>query len=758
MNDEELNTLAQAIMILMDHPMGWNTYELNIADLILRICNIYYNNTSMEVLPLSDGVYDQLLIAYRYYNPNYQVGAVPIQFDEKINVEYAKSGNEKKRLYTVVSDSDMDSKLYARNLQAQHTPIYHIGYPSVRDINDPLISKRLINTEHKYPELVGTLDKCKFVLNHDAQIANAFDNPTVQIFERDFIHSCMNSGLILPDQVFEMVGELKYDGISVEAEVCGDKIISAYSRGDTGENIATDLTPILKHYNFYNAKNVPTDITFGIKFEAVITKRNLELLGELRGKEYKNGRNAIIGLFGSSDAFRYVDYITLIPLATSMDMHRLDELIFLNKYYNTGEYNRYCVFKGNYQEILFQVKQFTESAEIIRPILPYMIDGVVISFIDPKIISILGRVNSVNKYQMAIKFNPREVRTIFEGYTYNIGKSGEVIPMAHFKPVEFIGTIHTKQTIHSLQRFKELSLVRGQEIDITYVNDVLTYVEKPDTDYNRVLQYKATDEDEFITHCPYCGSPIEISDSGKSARCPNIRCHERQIMRMVYMIDSLGFKDISEDVVRKLDLTSFNQLMFPWDVDSLSNILGPLTAEKFIKYCNDLRSNPIEDYKIMAALSFEGMGEEKWKRILKAYDLRHLASMLHRNINDLYYNLNMINGVGNMTVSAIVSGFTYFADEIDCIINNLNIIDSKSQKQKPKVALTGTRDQTIIEALNKLGYDCSDKYGVTKNIAFLITNDKNSKSGKMAKAAKYGKPIYTFSEFCRTYNIDPTKL
>ena len=62
-------------------------------------------------------------------------------------------------------------------------------------------------------------------------------------------------------------------------------------------------------------------------------------------------------------------------------MERIDELNFLNAYYNSGEYNRYVTFKGTYQEILFHVKQFTESAEVVRLILPYMIDGVVISFI-----------------------------------------------------------------------------------------------------------------------------------------------------------------------------------------------------------------------------------------------------------------------------------------------------------------------------------------------------------------------------------------
>ena len=43
---------------------------------------------------------------------------------------------------------------------------------------------------------------------------------------------------------------------------------------------------------------MPTDINFGIKFEAVITKLDLDRMAQRRGKSYKNCRNAIIGLFG----------------------------------------------------------------------------------------------------------------------------------------------------------------------------------------------------------------------------------------------------------------------------------------------------------------------------------------------------------------------------------------------------------------------------------------------------------------------------
>ena len=732
---QDINTeISYCAVNLINNPI-WNQDQIFIADCILRISNFLYNNSSINVLPLDDGVYDQLLVIYKRYDPNYQVGAQPFVMPENTQNEYVP---EKKVLcYYIDKDKPyVQNILYQNNdnIRPKNLCIY---------IKDP-ITKRIINTTHKYPELVGTLDKCKFVLNQEARDKNVFDKPSVQIFERDYIHQCLSKGIIKPNEMFEMVGELKYDGVSVEAEVQGNIIIKALSRGDTADNIATDLTPILGGYVFPFADDVPKDLIFGIKFEAVMLNKDLEALSLIRGKPYKNCRNAIIGLFGASDAYLYIDYITLIPLSCSLNMNRFDELMFLNRYYNSGEYNRFVSFRGNYQQILFQVKQFVEASEYIRPMLPYMIDGVVISFTNSEKIKALGRENSVNKYQMAIKFNPKKVRTIFTGYTYNIGKSGDIIPMAHFKPCEFIGTIHDTQTIHSYERFKQLNLSIGQEIDVEYVNEVITYITKPDTEYNRNI---TTPPEQFITQCPYCNSFIQISESGKSAKCPNPYCHERKIMRVVDMFDKLGFKGIAEETIRYLDIDSLEAAYSVRDKRDIFTSIGPKTSMLFDNYLESLLINPIDDWKIMSAMCFEGMADEKWKTILKYYTIEELLSM-----NDKSF-LIAIPNIGMAVTSAIDNGFTIYANDIKLVVSSCNIINSKGKIELPKVAITGFRDSEFVSLLCNNGFDASDLYGVTKNIYALIAADKNSGSGKIQKASKYGIPIYNKDEFIKAHNI-----
>ena len=720
----------------------WTKEEQECADLILKISNTAYNDTTLDTLPLDDGVYDQLLQSYKAYNPNYQIGALPINYGEQAQNEF----EDNPIAIVSLSNKEADSKLYVRDIWEQHTKTDPRLITVAMRVREP-ITKRLINTKHSYPELVGTLDKCKFTLNSEAIDKGVFDKPSVQVFERDFIQKHLQMGIITPSMEFEMVGELKYDGVSVEAEVCGDTIISARSRGDTGEDIATDLTPIFGGYKFRNAYNVPKDEKFGIKFEAVITKYDLQRLGELRQKSYKNCRNAIIGLLGASDAYKYVDFITLIPLSTSIDMPRETELKFLNKYYNSGQYNRYVMFKGNYQTILFQVKQFVESAELIRKVLPYLIDGVVISYTDPAIKKTLGRANSVNKYSMAIKFNPRKVRTIFLGYTFSVGKSGDVIPMVHFKPCEFMGNIQTKQTLHSYNRFVELGLCKGMQIDIEYRNDVLTYVSKPDTEYNRKIA-ATTKPEPFIDTCPYCGCKIVISESSKSAKCPNYACPERKVMRIVDMLSNLGLKDFSEESVRALNISSFTDLM--GITYERACTLGMVNAKNFMDRLFDLKSNPIPDYKILTALGFSSIGAEKWKVILKEIDIKDLINM---DYNQLINKLVNIPSIAQKTAETICNERLLYMKDLDTILSMGNIVSSKGMIDKPKIAFTGERDKAFIDLLNNSGFDASEDYSVTKKTAALITNDLNSTSGKMAKAKKFGIPIYTKQQFMEANNI-----
>ena len=708
--------------------------DLENMDLIIRISNILYNRFSLEKLPLDDGIYDRLITRYKKINPNYEVGS----YQTSQIIEINDSGNnivDKKQMCGYLPQSFFNTSLFSDDI----LNVNDLGMkkPMCYIISDPL-PKRIISEEHIYPELVGTLDKCKYVLNEDARNAGVFDDPSVDVFERDFYGPICNKYNLLNKQ-FTIICELKFDGVSIEAIIENGMIVKALSRGDTANNIATDYTPI-----FYG-RTYNTTFTGGIKFEAVISHRNLQTLNEIRGKTYKNGRNAIIGLLSASNARDYAEFITLVPLACTFDnaVDRPTELAFLNMIVNNGIPNIPSVIHGGYVDALFQIKKYVEEVQYIRDqgMLPCMVDGVVVSFYDRNIIVGEGRQNFVNKWQMAIKFIPKKARTIFKGYTYSIGKSGEVIPMAHFEACEFIGGIHTKQTIHSYGRFKELALKKGMEIDIEYRNDVITYITVPDTQYNNAL---VGELEQFPTTCPYCGSHLIFSD--KAAYCPNEDCPERLVYRITEMVDKLGFRDFSEERMRALGFTSFEDI-FNIDYEYVCEVIGYGLGENFNIMRNQILDTPIEDYKVMSAFGIPNMGDVRWQTILQHYTVEELLEM---SKIDTY-----IKGISDKILSVMFKYLAKYKEDIQYAFKILKIIPSKNTLSNyKKVCFSGFRSDSLQESLKSVGYMVSDS--LTKDCFALLAADKSANTSKINKANKYNIPIYTINEFISKYKLDIT--
>lgn len=710
--------------------------DLQSLDLIIRISNAVYHNVNNDTLvPIDDGVYDLLMVLISKYTNNYQVGSDDIIFTD--TYQDITDTHEQKLVCPVKKlPSNEDNFFYNEILDNRDIYREDLIVNPVKRIKT--IEKRVVNTPHVYPDLVGTLDKCKFVLNSQAKELGVFDDTNVRIFERDFIQKHIREGIISPTEKFYMIAELKYDGVSIEAEV-SDHVINARSRGDTNNNVATDLTPILGGYRFPLAQGINEII--GMKFEAILTNYNLYRLGQVQGKAYKNARNAIAGILGSNNGNLFRDFITLVPL----DFHNEDKSVnklmrneFLNRYYTTGVDLKYAVLYGNYKEILFQVKRFTEEAETLRPYMPFLYDGVVISYLDQDKIDKLGRENSVNKYSIAIKFNPMKHQTTFLGYTYTIGQSGVVTPMIHYNPVEFYGGVHTKSSGHSYKRFNELGLRKGDIIEVTYTNDVMPYVTKPDIEPNRV---NPNPLEEFPKVCPCCGTPLVFTD--KSAVCPNIECRERNNARMQNMLDKLQLKDFAGERLQSIGKYSLSELM-DLRVDDIK-FLGEINSQKFIDRMNELKTKPIYDYQIVGSLGFTGIAQEKWKLILSKFSLLWL--MVNYQNDDFVPTLTAVKGIGPSTAETIKNEMSFFIKDLTRIIEMENIITSYGNEDKSKVIrFTGFRDKALMEKLNSMGCDAGEG-SVTKKTDILLVPCEGYTSTKTMKAEKDNIMIVPVEDF-----------
>ena len=100
-NIDKLNTYAQMFFEYGKNEKMLTDGQLTDLALLIRICNILYNCTDMNPLPIEDGVYDIILEYYRRFDPNFQVGSEVITFcntqndiikSEKVNpfIEYTE--------------------------------------------------------------------------------------------------------------------------------------------------------------------------------------------------------------------------------------------------------------------------------------------------------------------------------------------------------------------------------------------------------------------------------------------------------------------------------------------------------------------------------------------------------------------------------------------------------------------------------------------------------------------------------------------
>ena len=710
-------------MRLLNKSTRMDEYNIACMNLLIQISQILYNNTDRSLLVLDDGVYDLLLEKDKEYNSKVQVGAPPINF--RSDGEIINNPSIVTPMVFLEDFEEYDrNQLFGENI-GYVSPLFPELYDQNINRNSGITSsKRNLTVPHNYPKLVGTLDKCKFTLNKEAKDRGVFDDKEVKIFERDFLGKHLQMGLFGPNDIIELDLELKYDGISVEADVT-DHIISARSRGDTNEDLAQDLTPILGGYKFPFCPEI-MDKPFGMKFEAIITHNDLDKMSRLRGKPYKNARNGIIGLFGSLDAYDYRDLITLVPLSTSLDLDRATEIEFMNRYYSSKEELRYAIVRGTYNEVLYQVYKFVKEAEYLRPMMPFMYDGIVVNYTDPKIIEALGRENFVNKYSIAIKFNTMVRQAVFTGYTYTIGQNGMITPMLHYTPVEFYGGIHTKSSAHSYARFKELNLAIGDAVELEYVNDVMPYLTRCEIQpawgaHNQPVQ--------FPEECPCCGKPLYFTD--KSAFCINEQCPERVIARMTNMMKKLNLKDFSTESLRSIGITSLHELLNITirDVESL----GEVNAYKFMERINELRTQPIYDYKIVGAIGFSNIAIETWKKILNKIPLSSIVELPEQI---LLNQLMEIKSIGyNTAVTICMERENFYEDLLAILYEMPNVVNSFGVTSGKSIRFTGIRDQELCDYLNSLGYDANGNAGVTKSTDILIvpydgfTSSKTSKVG-----------------------------
>ena len=691
-----------------------------ITELVLKITNFTYNNYGVDYI--DDALYDELSYLYR---------------------------------------------------EKEHSHIF----------SAPLM-KKSVEVHHSFPELKGTLDKVRYVYKEEAAIAGKPSGDDIESFIKRYESTVFGSA----NPIIECVVSYKYDGVSAVVKMQRGKIIEVLTRGDN--EMGADITRLFANYKFpqcarhlmdnfeINGVKKHIDLSeieeLGIQCEVVFKKDKLEEFNEKFKKKYVNGRSAVVGITSAFDIQKKIDgidlseYVTLMPLNLSSkelgNLSKSEMMEIINAQLDARSEWAYLTEYSTYG-LLEKFNLYRDYTSVKRNDIDYMIDGIVIEFNRPAVRNELGRHNNINNFAIAYKFPSEIKQTKVTNIFFNIGRTGEVVPIVEYEPVYFNGGEFRKTSLSNVTNMQAMALKVGDIINVQYSNDVLCYVTK---DYR--LPENLDNPNPVImppTVCPYCGKPLTLmSKEGLKLYCMNLECPSRVVEHMTNFFDKLNIKDLGRETIQYLydeNLIRNLQDLLRFDPEVLLGREG-FGARKvaIIKEAIDKVFNrTYKDYEVLGALGFRAAATTTFRILCARIEfypilMKGLPISFEERVAEL-------RGFGAKKAKIIAKEMQVILfDNLALwdIIKSMNIeytytpfIDIDNGF---KVCFTNIRDEFLEQEIVKHGGVVVNS--VTKETNLLITKDASVKSSKVDKARKYNIPIMTYAQFKNEYEAVLSKL
>lgn len=165
-----------------------------------------------------------------------------------------------------------------------------------------------------------------------------------------------------------------------------------------------------------------------------------------------------------------------------------------------------------------------------RNSLDYDIDGAVVRLHEPAAFEAAGFNSAEPRGAIAFKYPPEEKLTKLLAVEWQVGKVGRIAPRAKVEPV-FVGGVTVENiTLHNPRLIAERDLRIGDTIAVVRRGDVIPFA-------GRSIPEDRDGTEEVIvppTHCPSCGTELEIRGTGEERWCPNLQCPAQITRRLMH--------------------------------------------------------------------------------------------------------------------------------------------------------------------------------------------------------------------------------
>jgi DNA ligase (NAD+) len=650
-----------------------------------------------------------------------------------------------------------------RRLIDHHNYLYYVeARPEISDLEFDRLLKELEDLEKAHPELatpdsptqrVGgePIDSFRTVTHRVPMLS--IDKATSPEELREFDGRVRKA---LGKEPVRYVVELKIDGVAVSLTYTDGVLTLGATRG-SGQR-GDDVT-----HNLKTVGGVPLRLRtdkpparFEARGEVYMTRADFARLNEeeaARGEEaYANPRNLTAGSLKQLDP-RICAKRRLRLFAYSIG--NLDELP-VQTHEGALALLRDYGFPTNPETKTFdsidEVVTYCESWADRRLDLPYDTDGLVIKVNDFGQQRRLATTSKAPRWAVAFKFQAEQAITKLRAIEIQLGKYGELTPVALLDPVQLCGTTVSRSTLHNAAELERKDIRVGDQVVVVKRGEIIPKVEQA------LHELRKGDEKvfKFPSKCPVCGAHT-VREAGSpivsctaTATCPaQLQGRIESFARRERMdVEGVGEK-LAEQLVKTGLVKSVADLyrLKKEQVVPLER-MGDLSAQNLLDGIEASKGRGLA--RLLAGLSIYGVGDAM--AALLAQEFPSMDELLAASKE----RLAQVKGFGPKRAESIYNFFHGPAGEK--LVNDLRDAGVKmTEEVRPKakgsplmgktVVVTGTLaryKRAEIEALIKtLGGNATGS--VSKKTDYVVVGE--NAGSKLDKARALGVRTLTEEEF-----------
>jgi DNA ligase (NAD+) len=613
-------------------------------------------------------------------------------------------------------------------------------FPQFADPNSPTqrvggeIIKEFKTVKHKYPML---------------SLGNTYNEEELQEFD-DRIRKAIGDN-------FEYVCELKYDGLSIGIRYENGLMVQAVTRGDgvQGDDVTINVKTI---------KTVPLKINsdeplpdFEIRGEIIMPLKGFERLNQQRidndEPPFANPRNCAAGTIKlqdskevakrSLDCFLY-NFMTNEPKFAT----HYESLLFAKKLgFNVGD---------NFKKVnsLEGVMEFIRHWETARYKLPFDIDGIVMKVNSYAQQQELGFTAKNPRWAISYKYKAQSVSTTLEKITYQVGRTGNITPVANLRPVLLAGTTVKRATLHNANEIERLDIREGDTVFVEKGGEIIPKITAVD------LSKRPSNSTPtlFITNCPECNTILVRREGEANHFCPNeSHCPPQVIGRIIHFvsrkamdIDGIGAETIEQFYTTGLIKNYADLYDLKFEDVVTQERMAEKSAQNVIDGITKSKSQPFE--RVLFGLGIRLVGETVAKKLAQYF--KNIEALMNASKEEI----SAVHEIGEKIADSIIEFFSdpvnrdiitrmknhglQFVSEFKELIRDSDTLLGKS------ILISGVFEGYQRDDLKKMVelHGGKNASGVTGKLDFLLAGE-NMGPSKLEKAEKLKVKIINLQEF-----------